>query len=212
MFDSYPKNAEVMVDTQISNRDIFDQRVIEAMKEIPRDRFVPEKHRLLAFADQALPIGKNQTISQPYVVAFMTQALKPEPHSRVLEIGTGSGYQTAVLASIVKSVYTVEVIKSLLDRSRTILESLNFKNIFYKCANGRSGWKEFAPFDRIIVTAASNDIPPELLEQLSDRGQMIIPVGRQHWSQELILIKKKKRKITKEKLLPVRFVPLVKKS
>jgi len=201
-----------MVAAQISVRDIVDPNVIRAMKSVPRDRFVPEKHRALAYSDQALPIGKNQTISQPYVVAFMTQALELKSSFRVLEIGTGSGYQTAVLASIARTVYTVEVIPSLLERARSVLSSLNFSNIYTKCSDGRLGWKEQAPFDRIIVTAASEDIPPALLDQLKDNGKMILPVGRQQWSQELVLISKQGKRNIKEKLLSVRFVPLVKKN
>lgn len=198
-----------MVEAQISVRDIVDPEVISAMKKIPRDRFVLEKHRVLAFSDQALPIGNNQTISQPYVVAFMTQELRLNANSRVLEIGTGSGYQAAVLASIANSVYTVEVIQSLLDRARDVLSALDFKNIHIKCSDGRMGWKEHAPYDRIIVTAASRNIPPALIDQLVDGGRMIIPIGRQHWTQELILVQKQGRKLSKESLLPVRFVPLV---
>jgi len=201
-----------MVNAQISIRDIIDPKVIQVMRNIPRDRFVPEKHRALAFSDQALPIGKNQTISQPYVAAFMTQALELKPSSKVLEVGTGSGYQTAVLASIAQSVYSVEVIQSLLDRARLILSSLNFSNIHTKCSDGRLGWKEHAPFDRIIVTAASEEIPLPLLNQLGENGKMIIPIGRQHWAQDLVLISKKGKQVIKEKLLPVRFVPLVKKN
>ncbi|MDO9548915.1 MAG: protein-L-isoaspartate(D-aspartate) O-methyltransferase [Candidatus Marinimicrobia bacterium] len=212
MYTLSPQNPEEMVDVQISVRDIIDPSVIQVMKKIPRDRFVLEKHRDLAYSDQALPIGKSQTISQPYVVAFMTQALDLKSSSRVLEIGSGSGYQTAVLASIAQSVYSIEVIQSLLDRARSVLSSLNFTNIHTKCSDGRQGWKEHAPFDRIIVTAASEDIPPALLDQLANNGKMIIPIGRQHWSQDLVLISKQGKRIIKEKLLPVRFVPLVKKT
>ncbi|MBN2600393.1 MAG: protein-L-isoaspartate(D-aspartate) O-methyltransferase [Candidatus Marinimicrobia bacterium] len=198
-----------MVNTQISIRDINAPRVIQVMKMIPRDSFVLEKHRALAFSDQALPIGENQTISQPYVVAFMTQALDLKSSSKVLELGTGSGYQTAILASIAKSVYTIEVIRTLIDRAQIVLSALNFSNIHFKCSDGRLGWQEQAPFDRIIVTAASEDIPPPLLNQLADNGKMIIPIGRQHWSQDLVLISKQGKRILKEKLLPVRFVPLI---
>jgi len=201
-----------MVDAQISIRDIHEPNVIQVMKTIPRDRFVLEKHRALAFSDQALPIGENQTISQPYVVAFMTQALTLKHSDKVLEVGTGSGYQTAVLASIVKSVYTVEVILPLLDRAWSVLSSLNLSNIHIKCSDGRKGWKEHAPFDKIIVTAASENIPPSLIDQLADNGKMIIPIGRQHWSQDLVLISKQGKRIIKDKLLPVRFVPLIKET
>lgn len=201
-----------MVREQISSRDIIDPKVISAMSKIPREQFVTGKYKHLAYSDQPLPIGKNQTISQPYVVAFMTQALQLKRDSRVLEIGTGSGYQTAVLAGIAKEVYTIEVIKLLIDNARDSLKQLGIKNVRFKHSNGRAGWQEFAPFDRIIVTAASEDIPRCLQDQLADGGLMIIPVGRQHWSQDLVLVTKKKNRLLKEKLLPVRFVPLVKKT
>jgi len=201
-----------MVREQISSREIIDPKVIRAMSKIPREQFVPDKYKHLAYSDQPLPIGENQTISQPYVVAFMTQALQLKRSSRVLEIGTGSGYQTAILASIAKEVYTIEVIKSLIDNARDSLKQLGIKNVRFKHANGRAGWQEFAPFDRIIVTAASEDIPRSLQDQLVDGGLMIIPVGRQYWSQDLVLVTKKKNRLSKENLLPVRFVPLVKKQ
>jgi len=212
LYPQSPNNSKEMVDTQISIRDIGAPNVIRAMNAIPRDRFVLEKHLALAFSDQALPIGENQTISQPYVVAFMTQALDLKSSSKVLEIGTGSGYQTAILASIAKSVYSIEVLRALLDRAQTALSTLNFSNIYFKCSDGRLGWQEQAPFDRIIVTAASEDIPPFLLDQLADKGKMIIPLGRQHWSQDLVLIGKRGKRFLKEKLLPVRFVPLIRET
>ncbi len=198
-----------MVSAQISSRDIIDPKVINAMQNIPRGIFVPVKYKHLAYSDQALPIGKNQTISQPYVVAFMTQALQLKPDMRVLEIGSGSGYQTAILASIAREVYSIEFIKFLYDEAKKNLAKLKFKNIHFKNSDGRLGWKEKAPFDRIIVTAASDDIPAALQDQLADNGIMIIPIGRQNWSQNLILLHKKNKRISKEKILPVRFVPLV---
>lgn len=199
-----------MVAQQLSCRDIVDPRVLRAMRQIPRHRFVPEKHHPLAYSDQALPIGNDQTISQPYVVAFMTQALDVRPSSKVLEIGTGSGYQTAVLASLAREVYTVEVIPSLQKQAQKILTELHVNNVHYRCADGRIGWREQAPFDRIIVTAASRNIPESLPDQLNDDGKMIIPVGRQPWSQHLILLRKDQNQLKQEKLLAVRFVPLVK--
>jgi len=210
LYHSNPKNPAEMVAVQISSRDIVDPRVLRVMRKIPREKFVPEKHRALAYSDQALPIGKDQTISQPYVVAFMTQALAVQASSKVLEVGTGSGYQTAILARLARTVYTVEIIPSLQERAKSVLDSLGFKNIFYKCGDGRLGWHEQAPFDRIIVTAASREIPKMLLDQLADNGKMIIPSGKQGWSQNLILISKHHNQLKREKLLPVRFVPLVK--
>ncbi len=199
-----------MVAQQLSCRDITDPRVLRAMRKIPRHHFVPEKHRALAYSDQALPIGNDQTISQPYVVAFMTQALDVQPSSRVLEIGTGSGYQTAVLASLAREVYTIEIVPSLQKQARKVLAELHINNVRYRCADGRPGWREQAPFDRIIVTAASRNIPESLPDQLNDDGKMIIPVGRQSWSQHLILLRKDRNQLKQEKLLAVRFVPLVK--
>ncbi|MBO8131409.1 MAG: protein-L-isoaspartate(D-aspartate) O-methyltransferase [Candidatus Marinimicrobia bacterium] len=206
-----PKSPEEMVDEQIVARGIYNTNVIDAMKKVPRALFVPEEYRYLAYSDQPLPIGYGQTISQPYVVAFMTQSLELNSESKVLEIGTGSGYQTTILAEIAKEVYSVEIIKELQKRAMKILDDLGYKNIKFKTGNGREGWKEYAPYDRIIVTAASNEIPEPLIEQLADNGIMIIPVGPRFCSQDLIKIKKTSKGLLKETLLPVRFVPLVKK-
>lgn len=200
-----------MVAEQIASRDIVDPKVLRAMAVIPREKFVPPQQRHLAYTDQPLPIGKGQTISQPYVVAFMSQALRLNKSLRVLEIGTGSGYQAAVLSRIAKEVYTVEIIKPLLDNAQKIMYELNFRNVYFKHDNGHQGWKEHAPYDRIIVTAASEYIPPPLIRQLADNGLMIIPLGHQHWSQNLVLVTKKRKQLYKEKILPVRFVPLVNK-
>ncbi|HCK99038.1 MAG TPA: protein-L-isoaspartate O-methyltransferase [Candidatus Marinimicrobia bacterium] len=200
-----------MVAEQIASRDIVDPEVLGAMAAIPREKFVPPQQRHLAYTDQPLPIGKGQTISQPYVVAFMSQALRLNKSLRVLEIGTGSGYQAAVLSRIAKEVYTVEIIKPLIDNAQKIMRELNFRNVYFKHDNGRQGWKEHAPYDRIIVTAASDDIPPPLIRQLADNGLMIIPLGHQHWTQNLVLVTKKRKQLYKEKILPVRFVPLVNK-
>jgi len=201
---------EEMVEQQITARDIIDPKVIQTMRIVPRDMFIPPAQRHLAFTDQPLPIGKGQTISQPYVVAFMTQALQVNRNCRVLEIGTGSGYQAAILSRIAKAVFTVEVIGSLLERAREAISLLNYKNIFCKLGNGRLGWKEEAPFDRIIVTAASANIPPSLRDQLADKGRMIIPLGKSEWNQNLVLITRRGKQFSQEKILPVRFVPLVK--
>lgn len=201
-----------MVGQQITARDIIDPKVIRAMRIVPRDMFVPPAQRHLAFTDQPLPIGKGQTISQPYIVAFMTQALQVNRTCRVLEIGTGSGYQAAVLSRIAKTVFTVEIIGSLSARAREVISILKYKNVFFRQGNGRLGWKEEAPFDRIIVTAASTDIPPSLKDQLAADGCMIIPLGKSEWNQNLVLITRRGKQIYQEIILPVRFVPLVKNS
>ena len=164
-----------------------------------------------AYTDQPLPIGHNQTISQPYIVAFMTEALRLSPQARVLEIGTGCGYQTAVLAQIAKQVFTVEIVAELTQRARATLEKQGYTNVHFSCGNGREGWLEFAPYSHIMVTAASSDIPPALLDQLEDGGRLLIPLGTLNWTQELILIEKKDDQIKRTNLLPVRFVPLVDK-
>jgi protein-L-isoaspartate(D-aspartate) O-methyltransferase len=211
-FQFYPENADEMVAEQIAPRGIKDQAVLAAMRKVPRHLFVPEKQRHLAYTDQPLPIGFGQTISQPYVVAFMTAALQLDNNARVLEIGTGSGYQTAVLAEIAQEVYTVEVIASLSMRAQEICRQLGYRNIYFKIDNGRQGWASHAPYSHIIVTAASSDVPPQLLEQLAEKGKMIIPIGSLSWGQDLVLIKKHKNRLTEEKILPVRFVPLIKSS
>ncbi|MCD6099821.1 MAG: protein-L-isoaspartate(D-aspartate) O-methyltransferase [Candidatus Marinimicrobia bacterium] len=206
----YPCTPEEMVDEQIVARGITDRRVVKAMKSVPRECFVPDEYKELAYSDQPLPIGYGQTISQPYVVAFMTQELEIEPASKVLEIGTGSGYQTAILAEIAEKVYTVEVIEELSKRAEEALTKLGYRNIKFKVGDGREGWKEFAPFSRIIVTAASEDIPPELITQCEVGGIIVIPVGPKGWTQDLVKIRKLEGGITEQRMLPVRFVPLVK--
>ena len=212
MFYTEPKNAEEMVREQILSRDIQDPAVVSAMRSVPRHAFVSPKYAELAYSDQPLPIGLGQTISQPYVVAFMTQALRLAPESRVLEIGTGSGYQAAVLSRIAREVYTVEFLETLAQKAETVLKNIGIKNVRIRRGDGRDGWREYAPFSHIIVTAASEDIPEELVKQLAIGGRMIIPVGSRDWTQYLVLVQKEKDGILKEKKLPVRFVPLVKDS
>ena len=201
-----------MVETQIITRDVTNTRVINAMKRVPRHSFVGKKYMDIAYSDQPLPIGYNQTISQPYVVAYMTSALGLNSKSRVLEIGTGSGYQAAVLAEIAKEVFTVEVLSDLSKKAGDVLKQLNYRNIKLKVGNGRYGWKRYAPYSHIIVTAASEDIPKMLIDQLDISGKMIIPLGSQEWTQYLVLIRKTKEGVEEEKLLSVRFVPLITKS
>lgn len=198
-----------MVEEQIISRGISNEKVIDTMKCVPRHLFVNEKYRGLAYSDQPLPIGHGQTISQPYVVAFMTEVLDLDENSRVLEVGTGCGYQTAVLAEIAKEVYTVEIIRDLLEMARENLRKLGYLNVKFKLGNGREGWQEYAPYSHIIVTAASNDVPESLIKQLEIKGKMVIPVGPRYWTQNLVLVTKYKSSTRKKKLLPVNFVPLV---
>jgi protein-L-isoaspartate(D-aspartate) O-methyltransferase len=195
-----------MVDEQLRARDIRSARVLEAMLRVPRHLFVPESHRLEAYSDSPLPIGHNQTISQPYIVAFMTQALDVKPDHRVLEIGTGSGYQAAVLAALAKEVYTIEIVAPLAERARATLAGLGYRNVQVRAGNGYLGWPEKAPFDRIMVTAAPDEIPAPLVEQLKIGGLMAIPVGTD--SQELRILRKTAAGLVTLKTLPVRFVPM----
>jgi protein-L-isoaspartate(D-aspartate) O-methyltransferase len=198
---------ETMVEVQIKGRGIRDAKVLEAMGGVPRDAFVPEDLKGLAYADEPLPIGHGQTISQPYIVAYMTEVLELKGGESVLEIGTGSGYQTAVLARIVKEVHTVETIVGLSERAQAVLSGLGFTNIRFKIGDGTFGWKEFAPFDAIMVTAAPGIIPKALKDQLRVGGRLIVPVGVE--DQQLVLIRRDETSFQETRLLPVRFVPLV---
>ena len=195
-----------MVATQIEARGIADPQVIRAMQEVPRHEFVPERLKSLAYSDGPLPIGDGQTISQPYIVAFMTKALKLMPHDKVLEIGTGSGYQAAVLAEIVDSVFTIEIIENLGKSGEARLMRLDYQNVFVRIGDGYQGWPEEAPFDAIIVTAAPDHIPQPLIDQLKIGGRLVIPVGA--GIQELVRITKTTDGTKRENLLPVRFVPM----
>ena len=193
----------------IANRDIKHDRLLKAMEEIPRHLFVPKKYRDKAYDDHALPIEEGQTISQPYIVAFMTNAIQPLEYQKVLEIGTGSGYQAAVLSKLVNQVYTIELIPELGESARKLLDRSGYENINFKIGDGYQGWKEHAPYDAIIVTAAPPSVPQALKEQLKVGGRMIIPVGRQGNVQYLKLLKKvSENRITSRDLLPVRFVPM----
>ncbi len=206
--DHYYQKRYNMVETQLKARDITDQKVIQAMLKVERHRFVPKEYKELAYIDEPLPIGYGQTISQPYIVALMTQLLELKGDERVLEIGTGSGYQAAILAEIVKEVYTIEIIPELAKKAEKLLkEELGYKNIHFKIGDGYLGWKEFAPFDRIIVTCAPEHIPQPLIEQLKDGGKMVIPVGV--YTQELIVVEKEGNKVYKRATIPVRFVPML---
>ncbi|HDZ58980.1 MAG TPA: protein-L-isoaspartate(D-aspartate) O-methyltransferase [Ignavibacteriales bacterium] len=205
--DKYKNDREAMVKQQIEYRGINNQPTLKAMTAVPRHKFVPPNLVNRAYDDDPLPIGYGQTISQPYIVAYMTAAIDPKPEYKVLEIGTGSGYQAAVLSEIVSEVYTIEIITELFNSSSKRLRDLGYKNVTCKNADGYYGWKEHAPFDAIIVTAAAEYIPPPLIEQLKDGGKMIIPVGSPFLNQNLILVEKKGEDITTKALLPVLFVP-----
>lgn len=201
---------ERMVRDQLRTRDISDPRVLAAMLKVPRHEFVPVDLRQSAYDDSALPLEMGQTISQPYIVAYMTQALEMRGTERVLEIGTGSGYQAAVLAEIASQVYSIEIVPQLHERARTILAKLGYKNIHFRAGDGYLGWPEHAPFDRIIVTAAPGEVPQPLLDQLSDGGRLIIPLGT--FNQELVIFEKEKSKIKRRSTIAVRFVPMTGKA
>ena len=205
--DQYATARQQMVNNQLARRGISDKISLQAMGTVPRHLFVPEKYRHRAYADSPLPIGYGQTISQPYIVAFMTEIVQPRPGKRILEIGTGSGYQAAILAATGAQVFSIEIIPELAERSSTLLKKLNYTNIKSKAADGYYGWPEAAPFDAIVVTAAAEFVPPPLLEQLKDGGRMVIPVGSPYFSQTLLLIEKQSGKTTSHSLFPVRFVP-----
>jgi protein-L-isoaspartate(D-aspartate) O-methyltransferase len=196
-----------MVNTQIERRGIRDRRVIETMREVPRHLFVPERFRFMAYDDSPVPIGFEQTISQPYIVAYMLQSLKLTGLERVLEIGTGSGYQSALLARLCEKVYTVEIIQELATRAEALIDQLGLSNIKIRCGDGYLGWPKAAPFDRVVVSAAPGQVPHPLVEQLRAGGRMILPLG--DFNQRLLLIHKTAtNKILRRKLVPVKFVPM----
>jgi len=205
--DVFAAARKRMVEDQLMGRDITNARVLAVMGKVPRHEFVPERFRSKAYRDGPLPIGHGQTISQPYIVAFMTERLDPKPTDRVLEIGTGSGYQAAVLSELVAGVYTIEIIEPLAQRAEADLKRLGYKNVKARAGDGYKGWPEAAPFDAIIVTCAPEKVPQPLVEQLKDGGRMIIPVGPA-WNQELVLLRKQGDRLEKRAVLPVRFVPM----
>jgi len=198
---------EQMVRSQLERRGISDQTTLQAMRRVPRHNFVPESLAREAYADRPLPIGYGQTISQPYIVAYMTQVVAPGPGRRILEIGTGSGYQAAVLAATGAKVFSIEIIPELAESAAERLRRLGFETVRVKAGDGYFGWAEHAPFDAIVVTAAAEFIPPPLLDQLKDGGRMVIPVGTPFFVQTLMLVEKRGTEITTSSLMPVRFVP-----
>ena len=201
--------ADVRLTSEALNKQALDPRVLEAMATVPRHELVPDEQRGVAYENRPLPIGHGQTISQPYIVAIMTDLLKFEPGQRALEIGTGSGYQAAILSKLGGEVYTIEIIEELGEQARRNLEQLGYKNIEVRIGDGYYGWKEHAPFDAIVVTAAASHIPPPLIKQLKNGGRMVIPVGSRFMVQQLLLVEKDAAgKVTTRQILPVRFVPL----
>jgi protein-L-isoaspartate(D-aspartate) O-methyltransferase len=205
------KQRLMMVENQIRDRGIQNPRVLEAMRNVPRHKFVDLEYQKSAYEDHPLPIGHGQTISQPYIVAYMTEKLALTDDDKVLEIGTGSGYQAAILAELADSVYTIEIVEPLCVKAKKRLADLGYDNVFVRCGNGYNGWPEEAPFDAVIMTAAGKHIPQPLLDQLKVGGQLVAPVG--DYFQELVLMKKTDDdQFKKEKLIPVRFVPLTGKQ
>ncbi|MCF6290480.1 MAG: protein-L-isoaspartate(D-aspartate) O-methyltransferase [Desulfobacterales bacterium] len=208
MANNFEKARQRMVSEQLVRRSIDDPRVLAAMAKVPRHLFVEDALRGQAYGDYPLPIGRGQTISQPFIVALMTQALKLAGHERVLEIGTGSGYQAAILSLLCEKVFTVERIDTLLVRARTVFDQLHYINILSRLDDGTVGWAEHSPFDAIMVTAGGPRVPEPLLEQLADPGRLVIPVGDRH-GQELILVRKEHGATSREVIENVRFVDLV---
>ena len=208
MEEVYKQQRNAMVDKAVVGAGIKDQRVIEAMRATPRHKFIPmELRKTQAYLDAGIPIGESQTISSPFIVAFMTESLDPQPTDRVLEIGTGSGYQAAVLSPLVKNVYSIEIVAPLGRRAKKTLEELGYENVKTKIGDGYKGWAEYAPFDKIIVTCSPENVPQPLFDQLADGGMMIVPMGERH-QQSLYLLKKNGDKLERQALRPTLFVPM----
>lgn len=206
--DAFVERRYNMVETQIQSRGITDDKVLNAFRKVPPHRFVLPEYISSAYNDSPLPITDGQTISQPYIVAFMTDVLELKHSDKVLEIGTGSGYQAAILAEMCDSVFTIEIFKTMGEKAKGLFDELGYQNIFTKIGDGYKGWPEQAPFDAIIVTCSPTHIPPQLKDQLAEGGRMIIPVG-ESFVQSLVLLKKKRGKIKEVDVLPVRFVPMI---
>lgn len=207
----YTNLRKAMVEEQIKDRGIRNKKVLDALMDVPRHTFVPDEYKSRSYDDCPLPIGYNQTISQPYIVAYMTEILNPDSNERVLEIGTGSGYQAAILSKLYKQVYTIEIVKPLGEQAKKLFNTEGYRNITVKIGDGYEGWKEFAPFDAIIVTCAPTNIPKLLVDQLAEGGKMIIPVGNR-MNQVLYLLEKRNGKIRQKATLPVLFVPMVREE
>jgi protein-L-isoaspartate(D-aspartate) O-methyltransferase len=200
-----------MVEQQIRQRGVTDERVLEAMRTVPRERFVPADQVDRAYDDNPLPIGHGQTISQPYIVAHMTEVLGVEPGHTVLEVGTGSGYQAAVLGGLAREVYTIEIVSELAERAAGTLKDLGYANVHVKDGDGYAGWPEHAPFDRIMVTAAPDEIPQPLLDQLAPGGRLVIPVGPQGAVQWMTVVEKTDTGLVERRTIPVQFVPFTRR-
>jgi protein-L-isoaspartate(D-aspartate) O-methyltransferase len=204
--DDFKQLREDMVNFQIKGRGVKDKRVLDAMTKVPRHLFVPENLQYRAYEDEPLPIGFGQTISQPYIVAYMTEQIDLDESEKVLEIGTGSGYQAAILGEVAKEVYTIEIVPELGEKAREVLQKLDYANVQVKIGDGYKGWPEVAPFDAIIVTAAPDHVPQPLVDQLKIGGRMMIPVGE--FNQDLILLERTEKGIERKRKIPVRFVPM----
>ncbi len=200
-----------MVEQQLKPRGIKDERVLGAMAKVPREEFIPMNARGDAYEDGPLPIGYDQTISQPYIVAFMTEQLRPKASDRVLEIGSGSGYQAAILAELVTDVYTIEIVEPLAKNAEATVQRLGYKNVHIRVGDGYKGWPEEAPFDAIVVTCAPENVPQPLVDQLKDGGRMVIPVG-ERFAQQLYLFEKRNGQLKESVTLPVRFVPMLRET
>jgi protein-L-isoaspartate(D-aspartate) O-methyltransferase len=209
---SFTATRHQMIERHLKGRDITDTSVLQAMNDVPRERFVGPSQQDMAYADRPLPIGYGQTISQPYVVAFMTQILEVRPDDRVLEIGTGCGYQASVLARLANKVYTIEIVEELANSAEKRLAGLGYKNIFVKAGDGFDGWPEHAPFDKIILTCAIKEFPPALIAQLREGGRIIAPLDSTGFAQDLVLATKSNGQLKRTSVLPVRFVPMTGKA
>jgi protein-L-isoaspartate(D-aspartate) O-methyltransferase len=203
----FAAQRQQMVQRQLMARGIHERRVLDAVAKVPREEFVPPESRVASYEDGPLPIGYGQTISQPYIVAFMTEQLRPKSSDRVLEVGTGSGYQAAILAELVSEVYSIEIVEPLAKNAEATLQRLGYKNVHVKFGDGYKGWPETAPFDAIIVTCAPDKVPQPLVDQLKDGGRMVIPVG-ERFAQQLYLLEKENGQLKQSATLPVRFVPM----
>lgn len=199
-----------MVEEQIQRRGVTNERVLDAMRRVPRHAFVPDPFGAAAYQDQPLPIGHDQTISQPYIVAYMTELVDPQPTDRVLEIGTGSGYQSAVMAELAAEVYSIEIVDALAARARDTLTRLGYRNVHVRSGDGYDGWPEAAPFNKVIVTAAPPGLPQALVDQLAVGGTLVVPVGSQGSGQMMTVVRKTAEGVTSTQTIPVRFVPMVK--